>query len=156
MSPVTPLLPWNKLLFILKQNMSYRAQHDLAPVSFSNPISHPLHSVPVLHPHSPSFNSWDIPHSHLLRGHLLYYSYNLEEPCNSDLPIQVTWIFIVNISNNTTMFRTKTSLWVAFSSVAQSCPTLCHPMDCSTPGFPVHHQLPELTQTHVCQVGDAT
>ena len=33
-----------------------------------------------------------------------------------------------------------------FSSVAQSCPTLCNPMDCSTPGFPVHHQLPEFTQ----------
>ena len=38
---------------------------------------------------------------------------------------------------------------VEFSSVAQSCPTLCDPMDCSTPGFPVHHQLPELTQTRV-------
>ena len=38
---------------------------------------------------------------------------------------------------------------VQFSSVAQSCPTLCDPMDCSTPGLPVHHQLPELTQTHV-------
>ena len=36
-----------------------------------------------------------------------------------------------------------------FSSVAQSCPTLCHPMNCSTPGLPVHHQLPEFTQTHV-------
>ena len=36
-----------------------------------------------------------------------------------------------------------------FSSVAQSCPTLCDPMDYSTPGLPVHHQLPELTQTHV-------
>ena len=42
------------------------------------------------------------------------------------------------------------------SSVVQSCPTLCDPMDCSTPGFPVHHQLPELDQTHVHQVGDAT
>ena len=42
-----------------------------------------------------------------------------------------------------------------FSSVAQSCPTLCDPMDCSTPGFPVRHQLPELTQTHVRRVGDA-
>ena len=39
-----------------------------------------------------------------------------------------------------------------FSSVAQSCPTLWDPMDCSTPGFPVHHQLQELTQTHVHQV----
>jgi len=36
-----------------------------------------------------------------------------------------------------------------FTSVAQSCPTLCNPMDCNTPGFPVHHQLPELAQTHV-------
>ena len=42
-----------------------------------------------------------------------------------------------------------------FSSVAQSCPTFCNPMDCSTPGFPVHHQLPELAQTHVHQVSDA-
>ena len=36
-----------------------------------------------------------------------------------------------------------------FSSVAQSCPTLCNPLNCSTPGLPVHHQLPESTQTHV-------
>ena len=42
-----------------------------------------------------------------------------------------------------------------FSSVAQSCPTLCDPMDCSTPGLPVHHQLLEFTQTHVHLVGDA-
>ena len=44
---------------------------------------------------------------------------------------------------------------VQFSSVAQSCLTLCNPMDCSTPGFPVHHQLLELTQTHVHRVSDA-
>ena len=42
-----------------------------------------------------------------------------------------------------------------FSSVAQSCLTLCNPMNCSTPGFPVHHQLLEFTQTHVHRVGDA-
>ena len=42
-----------------------------------------------------------------------------------------------------------------FSSVAQSCPTLCNPMDCSMPGLPVHHQLPEFTQTHVHRVSDA-
>ena len=39
-----------------------------------------------------------------------------------------------------------------FSSVVQPCTTLCDPMNCSTPGFPVHHQLPEFTQTHVHQV----
>ena len=44
---------------------------------------------------------------------------------------------------------------VHFSSVAQSCPILCDPMDCSTPGLPVHHQIPELAQTHVHWVGDA-
>ena len=44
---------------------------------------------------------------------------------------------------------------VQFSSVTQACPTLCDPMDCSMPGFPVHHQLLELTQTHVHWVGDA-
>ena len=42
-----------------------------------------------------------------------------------------------------------------FSSVTQSCPTLCDPMACSTPGLPVHHQLLEFTQTHVHWVGDA-
>ena len=49
-------------------------------------------------------------------------------------------------------------LWhlsVQFSSVAQSCPTICDPMNHSTPGLPVHHQLPEFTQTHVQWVGDA-
>ena len=43
---------------------------------------------------------------------------------------------------------------VQFISVTQSCPTLCDPMNCSMPGLPVHHQLPEFTQTHVHRVGD--
>ena len=42
-----------------------------------------------------------------------------------------------------------------FNSVAQSCPTLCDPMDCSMPGLPLHYQLPESTQTHVHWVSDA-
>ena len=46
-------------------------------------------------------------------------------------------------------------LSVQFNSVAQSYPTLCNPMNRSTPGLPVHHQLPEFTQTHVHRVGDA-
>ena len=44
---------------------------------------------------------------------------------------------------------------VQFSSVAQSCPTLCDPMNHSTPGLPVHHQLPEFTQTYIHRVSDA-
>ena len=49
-------------------------------------------------------------------------------------------------------------LWLIglrFSSVAQSCPTLCDPVNRSTPGVPVHHQLPEFTQIHIHWVGDA-
>ena len=44
---------------------------------------------------------------------------------------------------------------IQFNSVAHSCPTLCDPMNCSMPGLPIHHQLPESTQTHVHSVGDA-
>ena len=66
--------------------------------------------------------------------------------------------------NYTTLFTTlsllsrfflRTFSSVQFSSVAQSCLTLCDPMDCSTPGLPVHHQLPEFTQTHLYWVCDA-
>ena len=49
----------------------------------------------------------------------------------------------------------KMLIWIQFSSVAQLCPTLCNPMNCSTPGLPVHHQFPEFTQTHVHWVSDA-
>ena len=52
-------------------------------------------------------------------------------------------------------FRGSPNSSVQFSSVAQSCLTLCDPMNCSLPGLPVHHQLPEFTQTHVHQVSNA-
>ena len=52
------------------------------------------------------------------------------------------------------LYKDKPEDVFQFSSVAQSCPTLWDPMDCSMPGLPVHHQLPESTQTHVHQVGD--
>ena len=54
------------------------------------------------------------------------------------------------LKNSSEIFALK-----SVSSVTQSCLTLCHTMDCSTPGFPVHHQLLELAQTHVHQVSDA-
>ena len=56
---------------------------------------------------------------------------------------------------NKHMKRCSTSLIIQFSSVAQSCSTFCDPMNRSTPGLPVHHQLPEFTQTHVHRVSDA-
>ena len=51
--------------------------------------------------------------------------------------------------------NTSLAITLQFRSVTQSCLTLCDPMDCSTPGLPVQHQLPEFTQTHVHQVGEA-
>ena len=65
--------------------------------------------------------------------------------------------YIIQVENNENLNQTggrgeeRMDLWdisVQFSSVAQLCPTLCDPMNHSTPGLPVHHQLPEFTQTH--------
>ena len=61
------------------------------------------------------------------------------------LPDISYWLFFFFPS----MLSHQTSCSVQFSSVTQSCPTLCYPTDCSMPGFPVHHQLPDLIQTHV-------
>ena len=64
-------------------------------------------------------------------------------------------IFGPNIVTNMHKVISGLCLPVQVSSVAQSCLTLCDPMDCSTQGLPVHHQLPEFTQTHVHRVSDA-
>ena len=63
------------------------------------------------------------------------------------------WLFSLSLVYFTKSFNKI--LFVQFSSVAQSCLTLCDPMNRSTPGLPVHHQLPEFTQTHVHRVRDA-
>ena len=55
----------------------------------------------------------------------------------------------------TNLLNFSYQLTIKFSSVVQSCPTLCDTVDCSTPGLPVHHQFLELAQTHVHRVGDA-
>ena len=81
--------------------------------------------------------------------------------------ILTDWIIIIKgeplkfppLSSNPTYLAEVSSVLsttsVQFSSVAQSCLTLCNPMNCRTPGLPVHHQLPEFTQTHVHWVSDA-
>ena len=70
----------------------------------------------------------------------------------------MTWRGDDDYDDHPAEHESKPSTWAfsfQFSSVAQSCPTLCNPMNRSTPGLPVHHQLPEFTQTHVHWVGDA-
>ena len=65
--------------------------------------------------------------------------------------VKMDWRLTSCSAQNQTVFHSS----VQFNSVAQSCPILCDPMNRSTPGLPVHHQLLEFTQTHVHQVGDA-
>ena len=60
------------------------------------------------------------------------------------------------MTSKTTQTKNRKFSSVQFISVTQSCLSLCDPMDCSMTGFPVHHQLQELTQTHVYHFGDAT
>ena len=77
--------------------------------------------------------------------------HNAEEPA---FPQRLKGVFFYQKKKKVTRKWLLTTE-VQFSSVAQSCLLLCDPMDCSTPGLPVHHQLPESTQTHVPWVGDA-
>ena len=79
------------------------------------------------------------------------------------LPFGLGWFFLFyHIKNSLPLLAYEIFLlwwlviYIQFSSVAQSCPTLCDPMNRSTPGLPVHHQLPEFTQTHVHRVSDAS
>ena len=58
-------------------------------------------------------------------------------------------IYLATLGLSCSMWDLHCLSSVQFSSVAQSCPTLCDPTDCSSPGLPVHSQLPEFTQTHV-------
>ena len=73
----------------------------------------------------------------------------------SSLPRDRTWVSHIAGKYFFPCGREAICISVQFSSVAQSCLTLCDPMNRSTPGLPVHHQLPEFTLTHVHWVGDA-
>ena len=90
---------------------------------------------------------------------LLYSKVTQFYTCTHSFPLWFTpgdWIQFPVLCSRTLLFiHSIHDCSVQFSWVAQSCPTLCDPMNPSTPGLPVHHQLPEFTQTHVHRVGDA-
>ena len=73
------------------------------------------------------------------------------------LSLNMKRLLCICLYENPMQLLLELNLWrpIKFSSVTQSCPTLCNPMNCSTPGLPVHHQLPEFTQTHVHRDSDA-
>ena len=84
---------------------------------------------------------------------LPWYTYNTIRMHSYNLIFQELHLFNHHVSNGC-LFSLQSKLQGQFSSV-QLCPTLCDPMNHGTPGLPVHHQIPEFTQTHVHQVGDA-
>ena len=98
-------------------------------------------------------------------GHLIFRKLKKKSKAKTQtiqyLPLEIrTEIISTILPDSIFEVCLRINLWfiiltIQFSSVAQSCPTLCDPMNCSTPGLPVHHQLPEFTQTHIHRVGDA-
>ena len=99
------------------------------------------------------------------RGYILCTAHNLNSCKLNHIHVAVC-VLLNNCSHSCFLNQLILTCWssfiqvlsfqiLQFSSVAQSCLTLCDPMDCSTPGFPVHHQLPEFTQTHVHRASDA-
>ena len=99
--------------------------------------------------------------SMILSNHLIFYQPLLLLPSafpsirvfSNELTLQIRWPTYWSFSNSSSN-EYSVLISFQFSSVAQSCPTLCGPVYHSTPGLPVHHQLLEFTQTHVHQVGD--
>ena len=81
----------------------------------------------------------------------------LQRPCQSkNSQVQQYTLLTLGNCKSKPQWASTLPIRTQFSSVTQSCPTLCDPMNRSTPGLPVHHQLPEFTQTHAHRVGDAT
>ena len=114
--------------------------HRYTCVPHPEPSSHlPPHTIPLGRPSAPA-------------PCIQYRASNLDWLERRNTEIQRTWVLSCTLNHVWTKAILSS---VQFSSVAQSCPTLCDPMNCSTPGLPVQHQLPEFTQTHLLWVSDA-
>ena len=111
-------------------------------------------------------HTWQMTNAHVLcqsPSSVPFHYLSAQEPtgicqvhCNHMFLQQVqSWLLIRITCEELFLINIHVS-YLQFSSVSQSCPTLCDPMNHSTPGLPVHHQVPEFTQTHILWAGDAT
>ena len=121
----------------------------IAPYSFNISLSVSLSPSLPLHIHK---------HTHPIQVHLEWYAGCCLKPIakrmwDQILQKQKLTLFLASLCSSLCLFHLKARS-DKMRSVAQSCLTLCDPMNCSTPGLPVHHQLPEFTETHVHRVSD--
>ena len=134
------LLPWLTHIPFFKPCWSYSSY--LSPSSLLT--NHPSHYSLSKRPHS------------ILRAHLFLYSVNVGSPSKA---LSLGGFLFTSIFRDIPSVQWLTpTCWVnsvQFSSVTQSCLTLCNPIDCNMPGLSVHHQLPQFTQSHVHWVSDA-
>ena len=138
--PVIPHGPRAGPLEFPSFNLSSNPLHIHVKPKYCHPREMP-HCTPSLQPHKTC-------HHYSPITILILYSITVHHGCIRSLLIIVS-------SPGCFALTSPDEILSQVSLVAQSCPTLCDPMNRSTPGLPVHHQLPEFTQTHVHRVGDA-
>ena len=142
-------------------------RHKCTWVPKHEPPSHlPLHIISLDHPHAPA-PSILYPASNIdwrFVSYMIVYMFQCHSPKSTHPLPQSPKVHSTHLCLFCCLaYRVMITIFlnsiymcsVQFSSVAQSCPTLCDPMNHSTPGLPVHHQLLEFTQTHVHRVSDA-
>ena len=126
---------------------SHVIYHDLAPPATASWLG--MGAWPKLNPpwDFRLGTNWELNFPSLVVETVIFQDFLVVQWLRICLPVQGTWVL--------SLVGELRSHICCYCPVAQSCPTLWDPMDCSTPGLPVHHPLPELAQTHVHWVGDA-
>ena len=120
-----------------REGIGYLLQH-----SWASPVAQLVKNLPALWETWVQSLSWEDP---LEKGKATH---------SSILAWRIRWTILHGVAKSQGFslhftFTMKSLCCCCYYSVAKLCPTLCHPMDCSTPGFPVHHHLPKPAQTHV-------
>ena len=139
---VTMLCGWSQPSVASQLFCYYRPVAQLCPTLW-DPLDCSIPGLPVPH---------HLPELAQVQVHCISDAIQSSHPL---MPSSPSSFIPQSIPKSVTLPMSQLFASVQFSSVAQSCLTLCSPMDCSTPGLPVHHQLPELAQTHVHWVSDA-
>ena len=125
-------------------------------------LCHPLFLPPSIFPSIRVFSNKSVLHIRWPKYWSFSFSISHSNEYSGLISFRMDWLDLLAVQGTLKCLlqhhSSKASILrcsVQFSSVAQSYPILCNPMNCSTPGLPIHHQLPEFTQTHVPRVGDA-